>query len=188
MAQYEAFLQALLSPLGVYDLSEGSASGSELFALGAGLDAVSEKLESAEREALTMTAQDAGLARREALFARAPAAPTVELRRAAIAALEQIAGDSLTLSAINQTIRGCGILAEARELGGGRIRVLFPDTAGEPADFTRIRRIILDIVPCHLETEFYFRFLTFAECEARGLTWEYAESRQHTWESFQKDV
>ena len=66
---YEVFLRELLEPLGIYDLSEESVSGAEIFALGAGLDTVSQQLERTEREALTATAQEEGLTRREALFA-----------------------------------------------------------------------------------------------------------------------
>lgn len=81
---YEVFLRELLEPLGIYDLSEESVSGAEIFALGAGLDTVSQQLERTEREALTATAQEEGLTRREALFARRPAADTPEERRKAL--------------------------------------------------------------------------------------------------------
>ena len=50
---YEVFLRELLEPLGIYDLSEESVSGAEIFALGAGLDTVSQQLEQdAERAVL----------------------------------------------------------------------------------------------------------------------------------------
>ena len=110
---YEEYLRALLEPLGVYDLSDGTLNWAELSALGYGLDEISSRLETVEREALTATAEEEGLDRREALFARRPAAVTAEERRAAIAALLQIAGDSLTPEAIDCTIRGCGIRATA---------------------------------------------------------------------------
>ena len=185
---YEVFLRELLEPLGIYDLSEESVSGAEIFALGAGLDTVSQQLERTEREALTATAQEEGLTRREALFARRPAADTPEERRKAIAALLQIDADSLTPETINLTISGCGIRAQALEMGQGHIRIIFPDVAGVPEDFEQIRKIILDIIPCHLETEFYFRYLTWAECEAAGWTWEQVESAGHTWHSFELAV
>ena len=118
----------------------------------------------------------------------APAAVTAEDRRAAIAALLQIDGDSLTPAAIDRTIRGCGIRARALEMGGGQLRVIFPEVAGEPEDFDQIRKIILDILPCHLEVEFYFRYLTWAECEAAGYTWGQVEAAEYTWESFQLAV
>lgn len=183
---YEEYLRALLEPLGVYDLNEGTLNGAELYALGSGLDTVSGQLEAAEREALTATAEGQGLDRREALFARRPAAVTVEERRAAIAALLQIAGDSLTPDAIDCTIRGCGIRAKAVELGDGTLQVRFPETAGIPAEFDQIQKIILDILPCHLAVEFYFRYLTWAECHAAGYTWQDVEA--HTWETFQLAV
>ena len=67
---YEAHLRSLLSPLGIYDLEEHSASGAAVCALGTGLDTVSRRLEEIEREALTATAEGEGLARREALLAQ----------------------------------------------------------------------------------------------------------------------
>ena len=188
MARYAEFLKALLGPLGVYDLSAGTLNESALWALGAGLDQVDEALEHAEREALTATAEDEGLSRREALFARRPAAPTTALRRQAINALMAIDGDSLTPESIDRAISGCGIQAKAVELGGGHIRILFPEVVGEPAEFGQIQKIILDIIPCHLETEFYFRYLTWAECEAAEMTWQSVEAAEHTWESFQMAV
>ena len=49
-ARYSGHLRELLRPLGVYDLSPESLSGSELEALGAGLDALSDRLDDVERE------------------------------------------------------------------------------------------------------------------------------------------
>lgn len=184
----EQYLQALLAPLGVYDLSEGSVSEAELYALGRTLDTVAGRLDLAEREGLLATAEDEGLCRRESLFARRPVAVTAEGRRAAIAALLQIAGDSLTPEAIDRTIRGCGIRARAIEMGPQQLRIIFPETAGEPPEFEQIRKIILDILPCHLGIEFYFRYLTWEECERAGYTWAEVEAAEHTWESFQLAV
>ena len=185
---YEQYLRALLAPLGVYDLRDGTINGAELYALGTGMDTVSQRLETVERESLTATAEDEGLSRREALFARRPAAVTPEERRAAIAALLQIDGDSLTPSAINKTICGCGIPARAMEMGEGCRGVICPEVIGNPAELAQIRRSILDILPCHLEVEFYFRYLTWEECERTGYTWADVEAAEHTWESFELAV
>ena len=164
-------------------------SGSELYAAGEALDAAADALEHAEREGILPLAEDEGLSRRERLFSRCPASPTTALRREAITALSRINDDSFTLAAINATISGCGIHAYAEETDcAGVIRVSFPDTAGVPEEFERIRQIVLDIIPCHLLTEFYFRYLTWAECEARGMTWGGVEAYEHTWESFEKAV
>ncbi|MDD3346817.1 hypothetical protein [Oscillibacter sp.] len=182
---YEEYLRRLLEPLGVYAFTENSISGAEICALGAGLDAIGDQLETAEKEALTATAEEEGLRRRENLFARRSAAATAEDRRAAIAALLQIDGDSLTPSDINRTILGCGIRARAMEIDTGHLQVIFPDVGGVPAEFDQIRDIILDILPCHLEVEFYFRYMTWTECERGGYTWAMVEAAGHTWDTFQ---
>ena len=57
---YEAHLRSLLSPLGIYDLEEHSASGAAVCALGTGLDTVSRRLEEIEREALTARRRERG--------------------------------------------------------------------------------------------------------------------------------
>ena len=186
---YCDYLKNLLRPLGIYDLSDRSLSASELEALGHGLDGAEAAIDYAERESALSTAEGEGLDRWEALFANTPVHYSTELRREAIAALLRIGGDSFTLSAINDTISGCGIKALAQEKEQfGYIRVIFPDVAGIPEGFEQIRTIILDIIPCHLEVEFYFRYLTWAECHARGYTWAYVHQKEHTWRSFQLDV
>ena len=106
----------------------------------------------------------------------------------AIAALLQIDGDSLTPQAIDRTIRGCGIRAKALEIDTGHLRVIFPEVAGVPDEFDQIQKIILDILPCHLEVEFYFRYLTWEECEQAQMTWASVEAANHTWESFELAV
>lgn len=186
---YYHYLCELLRPMRVYRLEEESISGAELFAAGGGLDEAAEVLEKAAREGLLMTAEDEGLARRERLFSRIGARTTPELRRLAIASLMRVGGDGFTLRAVNETIGGCGVRAVAEETDkAGTVRVTFPQVAGEPEDFERIREIILEIMPCHLAVDFYFRYLTWAECEAAGWTWNGVEAAEHTWESFEKAV
>ena len=186
---YSEYLKQLLRPLGIYDLSPGSLSAGELEALGAGLDSAEQAIDYAEQEGSLPTATGEGLDLWESLFASAPVHYSTELRRAAIAALLRIGGDSFTLSAINDTISGCGVRALALEKENfGYIRVIFPEVAGIPEDFARIRTIILDIIPCHLDVEFYFRYLTWAECHAYGYTWAIVHQREYTWYGFQTAI
>ena len=46
---------------------------------------------------------------------------------------------------------------------------------------TQVESIILDIIPCHLLVEFYFRYLTWLECEAQKFTWQSVEYAHHSW-------
>ncbi len=186
---YGDYIRDLLRPLGVYDFTPGGYSHSETEALGLGFDGCGAAVDYAEREGILMTAEGEGLERRELLFARRPVQVSPALRRAAIAALSRISGDSFTLADINHAISGCGIKAEAQETGEyGRIRVIFPDVPGIPEGFAQIRDIILDLIPCHLETEFYFRYITWQECEAQQFTWQMVEDGEHTWYSFELAV
>ena len=186
---YGEYLRNFLRPLGIYDLTPGSLSGSELDALGVGLDELSGRMDYVERESALATAEGEGLRRREALFARTPVHYSTELRRQAIAALLRIGGDCFTLSDINNTISGCGIKALALEKDQfGYIRVIFPDVVGIPDGFEQIREIILDIIPCHRDVEFYFRYLTWAECEAYEYTWAIIHQREYTWYQFEMAV
>lgn len=183
---YASYIMDLLRPLGIYTFRTGSISGSEIESVGAVLDEYAQHLAEYEREALTATAEEWGLARMEELFAHKPAASTVSEHRAAIAALVQISGDDFTKTAINRALRGCGIRAEVTETEEkGCVRVTFPETAGVPEEFDQMRKIILDIIPCHLETEFYFRYLTWVELEARFPTWSSIEGENHTWETLE---
>ena len=189
MTSYYEYLCELLEPLRVYVTQRGTVSGSELYAAGEALDEAADALEHAEREGVLPLSEGEGLYRRERLFSRCPASPTAALRREAIAALSRINDDSFTLDAINATISGCGIRAVAEETERtGVIRVRFPDTVGIPEEFERIERIVLDIIPCHLLTEFFFRYITWAECEEQGMTWDSVEEAEYTWHSFELAV
>lgn len=185
MGKYETYLKNLLAPLGVYDLQTGTLNEAELYALGQQLDQVQERMEHAEREALIATAEQEGLELREQLFSSRPAAETLIDRRSAIRALLQIDGDGLTPKAINSAILGCGIPAKAVEVDTGHLQVFFSGISGPPENFEEIKKIILEILPCHLEVEFYFRYLTWEECEAAELTWAWVEENDHTWISFE---
>lgn len=183
--RYAEYLKQLLLPLGVYDLNVGTRNEAELYALGAQLDRVAEQLEHAERETLLATAEQEGLAQWETLLPGRSAAQTVLDRRSAIQALLRIDGDGLTPEAIDRAILGCGLPAKAVEVDAGHLQVIFPGISGPPDGFETIEKLILEILPCHLEVEFYFRYVTWAEIEAQDVTWAWTEDNQHTWVSFE---
>lgn len=184
--QYETYLCNLLKPLGLYRLETGTINESELYAIGAVLDELSELLDYVERESIAETAKGEGLSRRETLFARKPVARTIEERRRAIAALNCVNGDSFTPAEINHILSGCGIRAEAMETDStGRVRVVFPDVMGIPPEFEQVKDIILDLIPCHLETEFCFYYLTWTDCEANQITFADPERQMMNWTTWE---
>ena len=173
---------SLLRPLDVYDLREGAVNRGELASYGSALDARETELSDTAREMNLTTATDFGLERIEALLPYRPVAVTAAQRRSALAALLRIGGDSFTPDAINDTLRGCGLNARAEEGDDpGCVKVYFPDVAGIPEDFDRLREIIEEILPSHVDVTYVFwyntwsmtakRYPTFGEAEATELSW-----------------
>ena len=188
MSGYGEYLRQLLRPLRVYEL-EGTANGGELDAQGAALDGVSDTLEEIQQEMLIATAQGRGLESIEALLARKPVTDDLEMRRAALAALLRIGGDSFTLAAINDNLKGCGVNAVASETGTpGRVEVRFPDVPGVPDGFEEMRAIIESILPAHVEIGYVYWYMTWAMMEEKFDTWGDIEALRPTWAELEKMV
>lgn len=185
---HAAYLKELLAPLRVYRLSDSYNAG-ELAAQGWALDGCGARLLEVEREMLVSTARDKGLEAVERLLARRPVTSSLERRREALAALLRIGGDSFTLAAINDNLKGCGLNAVARETGQpGYVEVYFPEVPGIPEGFEEMRAIIEDILPCHLGITYVYWYITWALMEQRFHTWGAAEAAQHSWEELEKLV
>ena len=183
---YAEELRALLRPLGIYD-ADGGIGGAELSAVGDALTDIWEHLESAEREALPVTAEDEGLAAWESLLPFAPHWLTLADRRRAVSALMRIDGTSFTPAALNATVAGCGIRAMVEETDTPMtVVVSFPYNRGEPDDFARLRRNIEQILPCHLDVTYYFVYVTWEELEALFATWADAESAADSWRELER--
>ncbi len=179
---FEDHLVSLLRPLGAYDLHAGTINRGELASYGMELDGADQELEHTAREMNLATAADFGLERVEALLPFRPVCRTVEQRREALAALLRISGDSFTLSAINDTLRGCGVNAVAEEAGRpGYVKVYFPDVAGIPEEFDRLRFIIEEILPSHVVIDYEFWYNTWAMVARRHHTWGGAAATGLSW-------
>ena len=188
MSGYGEYLRQLLRPLRVYIL-ESTVNGGELDAQGEALDEVEATLEEIQREMLVATAQDRGLEAVESLLAHRPVAVTPEDRQAALAALLRIGGDSFTLEAINDNLRGCGINAEASETSTpGKVEVRFPDVPGIPEGFAEMAVIIESILPAHVLIEYVYWYVTWALMEEKFKTWGDIEAVGPTWEELEKMV
>lgn len=178
----------LLLPLGPYRRQGGYTAG-ELAAQGEALDGVEAALETLEREAMLDTAEGYGLEALEGLLAHRPVAAAPAGRRAAVAALLRIGGDSFTLEAINDNLRGCGLNAVVSETGQtGVVEVRFPDVPGIPDGFEGLRRIIEEIIPCHLQVEYVYWYITWGMVEEKFRTWGDIEAGGYTWEALEKLV
>lgn len=176
---YERHLLDLLQPLGVYSFKDGTFSKAMIAALGSELDVAENWLLHCEREAVLETAENEGLTLRAELFAARPEGDSYELR-GLIRGLSCIADDSFTPEAINRSVAGLG--AVIVEMGGGKLTVRFPKIVGMPANFTVVKRIIEDILPCHMAVSYYFNYLTWQELHGYNLTW--GQTGSMTWPEF----
>ena len=175
------YLRDLLAPLGVYRW-EGSFQWGELQAEGQVLDGAAEELARIQREMNLATARDEGLTGLQTLLGVEPGARTPEELRLALAALLRIGGDSFTLAAMNDTLRGCGISARVAETGDPlHLVVTFPGVGGVPPDFGRMQTIIEAILPCPVWVEYAFSAMTWADLESRFRDWDSLEGDKITW-------
>jgi len=185
---YADYLWEMLRPLGAYG-GKGPYTAGELSGEGAALDAAAEQLAELEREGFLDTAESWGLEKIEALLTRTPVTETASGKRMALAALLRIGGDSFTLAAVNDDLKGCGINAVVSETADpGVVEVRFPDVPGIPDGFKALKKIIEDILPCHLEVVYVYWYITWGQIEARFATWGDIEAGGYTWEQLEKLV
>ncbi|MGM9521825.1 MAG: putative phage tail protein [Oscillospiraceae bacterium] len=177
---YTEHLKALLRPLCVYELDEGSGA-SELSAMGCMFDGVFDQAETLEGECTVGTAQGYGLEYYEELLPKRPVNAGLGQRRKAISALMNIDGTSFTQKRLNETLLGCGIAASVRETEQHyTVEVTFPETKGVPDSIEEIKERIESILPCHLDCVYKYVFCTWGELETDFTTWESIE-KLGTW-------
>lgn len=182
------YLRDLLEPLGVYRW-EGSFQWGELQSAGAALDGVADHLALTRREMSLTTAETEGLTGWQTLLGCRTASRNQADLRLALAALLRIGGDSFTLAAMNDTLRGCGLPAQVTETDDPlQLAVTFPGGSGVPAEVEELKRIVEDILPCHVQLSYTFTRLTWEGLEARFPHWESLEGEGTTWQDLEKQT
>ncbi|MBE6972711.1 MAG: DUF2313 domain-containing protein [Ruminococcaceae bacterium] len=180
-----AYMKELLRPLGVYKLDE-SFLCAELDCMGLALDSVERELERIQQEMCLTTAREDGLDKTAKLFGLRPVTQNPQQLSDSLSALSRIGWDSFTLSAINNTISGCGVKAEAAETQTpGGVTIRFPNLKGVPPQFESLRTIIEDILPAHLQIQYLFWYMTWGELNARNLIWQDIQNTGMSWEEFE---
>lgn len=151
---YAAYLQGLLQPLGIYDLSLSSYSGAELEALGQCFDALQAIMEESLRESLPVTAQAEGLTYYEQLLAL-PVSLAKENTGSLICTLlrqgsKGTNAQSLTL-ALDAALSDSALSPQVSDGDKpGVVKVTFPTLEGRPQNFEPTLQVIERTLPCHL--------------------------------------
>lgn len=164
-------MKAMLQPLGLYTLEE-SINGAELESYGAQLDVCSDSLEETTQEMNLATAQGLGLERYLNLLKYKPVAESIQELRAALAALLRIRAGCFTPDAINDNLAGCSVGAVVRETGEKYVvEVTFPHLSLTEASLEQMKKVIEEIVPCHLQINYFYWVTEWSYFSTNELTW-----------------
>lgn len=68
------------------------------------------------------------------------------------------------------------------------VEVRFPEVPGIPDGFEEMSKIIEQIIPCHLQIEYVYWYITWAILESKFSTWAELEAANLTWEGLEKLV
>lgn len=152
MMGYFDYLQRLLSPLGVYDLSEDSISGSALAAFGAELDGIWETLQAALRDAFPQTAGEAAIGQWEQLAPTHPQPASLSQRQEAVTYLMSRKGACCSAADAVQALAVCGLDAEVDETANApRITIRLSTQGLSQEEKAHFEAFVRKLVPAHLK-------------------------------------
>ena len=153
---YQAHLQRMLHPLGIY--ASGGYQAGELAALGAGLDGAEETLSACLGEVFPSSARGQGKDRLEELF---PLVPGLDARRSPeeTEILWRMDNGCFDKERICQTLSCCGIKASVMELSGFQILVIPEEILTGVVDPVYYFWLMEQIFPCHLLVSVSFDYL-----------------------------
>ena len=181
---YAAYIRALLQPLQVYAL-DGGFEDAETEAIGALLDDVERALTVNEREMLPLTACGYGLETFRALMDYPLPDGSAAALRACLCALLCVGGGSFTRQAINDILHHIGAVVRETEKSG-TLEVSFPGVWGEPEELERLSRVVEAVLPCHLQVEYAFVYITWQQLETLYPTWEALEAGATSWAELER--
>lgn len=178
-------MTALLDPLRLYDLSEGSHIFRELQAYAAGLELFRQRLERCRDDLFLATCSLERLARWEELL-DLPVARSGEASRREMAAVKLSLGEGdFTPEGIRRSLLAAGLEAALQEEFSRRlIRVTDARIIGGYQTLDEVKQQVRRMLPAHLEVEFDIGILTWEMFEGFGLDFAAWDRRDFTWEWF----
>ena len=178
-------MTALLDPLRLYDLSEGSHVFRELQAYAAGLELFRQRLERCRDDLFLATCSLERLARWEELL-DLPVARSGEASRREMAAVKLSLGEGdFTPEGIRRSLLAAGLEAALQEEFSRRlIRVTDARIIGGYQTLDEVKQQVRRMLPAHLEVEFDIGILTWEMFEGFGLDFAAWDRRDFTWEWF----
>ena len=149
---YKEYLQRMLSPLGVYDLSEESISGASVAALGEVLDDVWNSLQNTLRDAFPQTAGEEAISLWEQIAPTHPRPAILAGRQEALTYLLSRKGVGCAAADAEQALAVCGVDAEVDETANTpRITFRLSTQGLSLEEKAHFQVFVRKLVPAHLQ-------------------------------------
>lgn len=174
-----------LKPLGFYNLSgENSLVNAELNAYAEALDSIEASLNEIEKECFISTAESYGLGMRERMFGAEQNNINVNKRREILIYRCSINSNSFNKESIEKALEVAGINGYIIEVPNKNLMYinclsLYDNTL----DKTKIKNIIEEYLPAHLDCIFDFRNLKWDTIDSNDKTFNEMDSKNLTWNS-----
>lgn len=176
-------IKRVLSPLGLYDLSENSLISKELSVYITELDRASNFLENLLREYFINTAEDYGLSFREKLFGSIKSDLSTQSRRRILLNRCSLKSHEFNRGSVEKSLITAGIegyIVENPQNNSLYINCLnrFDTTITE----NMAKSIVLKFIPAHLSTDFDFRILSWNYIDDLEKTFQSIDDNDFTWD------
>ena len=125
--KYATYLTRLLQPLGVYDLSDTSLSGSEIYALGQALDVANDAIAENLRNGIPVTADAESLNRYLSILPVKPVSRETEQMRKALIVLLGLRQRMISQAALNRLLALLAPGLVLQRLGVNQAGIVVPD-------------------------------------------------------------
>lgn len=181
MAAIDRFIK-VLSPLGIYGLSENSRTYRELLSYSKEFDLLQSESDLLLRELFIATAETYGLSSPERIYTAPDESVGLAERRRRLLNRFNIGDGSFTPEAIGSAVKDFG--AESFQITEYPSRYsivveISGDYSNAGIDF--IKKEIKKIMPAHLNTEVYFNGISWNEIDSRDLSFDTIDGKDYAW-------
>lgn len=171
-----------LRPLGFYNLNDNSLISAELNSYAEALDSIESSLSEIERECFITTAESYGLGMKERIFGAEQNNISVNKRREILIYRCSINSNSFNRESIEKVLEVAGINGYIIEVPSKNIMYInCLSLSDNSIDKDKIKKIIEEYLPAHLDCIFDFRDLKWDTIDSNNNTFNYIDSKNLTW-------
>ncbi|MBE6793703.1 MAG: DUF2313 domain-containing protein [Ruminococcaceae bacterium] len=181
MKSFESMIKKL-SPLKIYDLSDGSIVTGELGAFSAGLDILRDFLDEMLREAFVYTAESYGLESLERISGSVRDDLSLDKRRSMLINRLNFDVGDFTLKGLYKMLSALGVDGDIREYPeDGRIAIVMTDKYYNLTERQWLIDQAQQILPAHLLFDLVFSGLEWSKIDENNNTFDTMDSKYKTW-------